>query len=70
MSLALVLSFAVLLVLLVLALLWSHWPAWLKALLVVGVSGFYFFGHEAVRDIWGIPTSEPLPARFVKSASM
>ena len=69
MSLALVLSFAVLLALLVLALLWSRWPAWLKTLLVLGVSGFYFFGHEAVRDIWGIPTNEPLPPRFVMLAA-
>ena len=69
MSLALVLSFAVLLALLAMAMLWSRWPAWLKALLVLGVSGFYFVGHEAVREIWGMPTNDPLPARFVMLAA-
>ncbi len=69
MSLALALSFAVLLILLCLALLWSRWPAWLKTLLIVGVTGFYFYGHEAVREIWGIPSTEPLPARFLMLAA-
>ncbi len=69
MSLAIVLAFAVLLILLALSLLWSRWPAWLKGLLVVGVTGFYFYGHEAVREIWGIPSQEPLPQRFVMLAA-
>ena len=69
MSLALVLGFAVLLLLLAMALLWSQWPAWLKTLLVLGVTAFYFFGHEAVREIWGIPSHEPLPQRFVMLAA-
>ncbi len=69
MSLALILGFAVLLVLLALALLWSRWPVWLKSMMVVGVTCLYFFGHEAVREIWGVPSEEPLPPRFVMLAA-
>ena len=53
----------------VLALLWSRWPAWMKALLVVGVTAFYFAAYEAVLAIWGLPSHEPLPARFVLLAA-
>ena len=69
MTLALVLGFAVLLALLALALLWSRWPAWLKALLVVAVTVFYFVGHDAVRELGGLPSLEPLPPRFVMLAA-
>ena len=69
MSLALIIGFSVLLGLTVLALLWSRWPAWLKMLLVVGVTCLYFFGHEAVRELGGLPSDEPLPARFVMLAA-
>ncbi len=69
MSLALIIGFAVLLGLLALSLLWSRWPAWLKLILVAGVTVFYFFGHEAVREIWGVPSNEPLPARFLMLAA-
>jgi hypothetical protein len=69
MSLALIIAFAALLLLLVLALLWSRWPAWMKTLLIVGVTVLYFYGHEAVRAIWGVPSDEPLPQRFVMLAA-
>ena len=63
MSLALIIAFAALLVLLcTLALLWSRWPAWMKTLLIVGVTCLYFYGHEAVRAIWGVPSDEALHA--------
>jgi hypothetical protein len=68
-SLALILGFAVLLFLLALSLLFSRWPAWMKTLLVLGVTGLYFFGYEAVREIWGVPTPESLPPRFVMLAA-
>lgn len=64
MSLPIVLSFCALLLLCALALLWSRWPAWLKALLVVGVTVFYFYADEAVHSIWGWPSPDPLPERF------
>ena len=70
MSLALVLSFTVLLLLCVLALLWSRWPAWLKAMLVVGVSVFYFYGENLVHQMWGWPSSDALPERFVLLAAV
>ncbi len=70
MSLALVLSFAGLLLLCLLALLWSRWPAWLKAMLVVGVSVFYFYGESLVHQMWGWPSSDALPERFVLLAAV
>ena len=69
MSLALIIGFAVLLTLCALALLWSTWPAWTKALLAVGVAVFAFVGHDAVRELGGLPSSEPLPPRFLMLAA-
>ena len=70
MTLALVLSFCALLLLCVLALLFSRWPAWLKGLLVVGITAFYFFADDAAHQMWGWPTSDALPARFVLLAAV
>lgn len=70
MSLALILLFAAVLLLLALALLWSRWPAWLKGMLVVLVTGLYFYGHDAVHQIWGIPSTDALPERFVMLAAV
>jgi hypothetical protein len=69
MGLALVLSFAALLLLILLALLWSRWPAWLKVVLVLGVTALYFFGNDAVHQIWGVPSTDALPERFVMLAA-
>lgn len=69
MTLALVISFAVLLGLAVSALLWSAWPAWSKALLALGVGVFSFYGHGAVLELGGLPTNEPLPPRFLMLAA-
>jgi hypothetical protein len=69
MGLALVLSFAALLLLILLALLWSRWPGWLKGVLVLGVTGLYFFGNDAVHQIWGVPSVDALPERFVMLAA-
>ena len=65
MGLALVLSFAALLLLVLLALMASRWPAWLKGVLVAAVTALYFFGDDAVHQIWGVPSSDALPERFV-----
>ncbi len=70
MTQALTLGFAVLASLLVLALLWSRWPAWLKGLLVIGVTVFYFWADEAVHQLGGWPTTDPLPERFVLLAAV
>lgn len=70
MTLALVLSFAVLVLLLALALLWSSWPGWLKGWLVAGVAVFYFWGHTVVHDLSGWPTADALPDKFVLLAAV
>jgi hypothetical protein len=51
--------------LLLLALVASAWPAWAKALLVVAVTGLYFSAEHALGDVWGWPSTKPLPERFV-----
>jgi hypothetical protein len=70
MSLAIILAYGAILLLLLLALLWSRWPAWLKSLLVLAVTGLYFFGYDAVHAIWGVPSTDAMPARFVMLASV
>jgi hypothetical protein len=70
MTLELVLVAALLAFLSALALLWSRWPRWMKALLIVGVTGFYFHADEVVHRIWGWPSADPLPPRFVLLAAV
>ncbi|MGD9833589.1 MAG: hypothetical protein AB7U92_12645 [Piscinibacter sp.] len=70
MTTAVVLSFAALVMLAALALLWSRWPAWLKGLLVIGVTGFYFYADDALHGIAGLPSRDALPERFVLLAAV
>lgn len=70
MTLAVLLSFVVLVLLCTLALIWSHWPGWLKGLLVVGVTVFYFYADEVLHNVGGWPTADPLPARWVLLAAV
>jgi hypothetical protein len=70
MTLALILGACVLAMLCALALLWSRWPAWLKTLLVLGVSVFYFFAFEEISNISGWPSTERMPERFVLLAAV
>lgn len=70
MNLALTLSFCALVLLCALALLWSRWPAWLKGMLVVGVTVFYFFAENLVHQMWGWPSNDALPERFVLLAAV
>lgn len=70
MNLALILSFAALALLCALALLWSRWPAWLKGILVVGVSVFYFYADSVVHQLSGWPSPDALPERFVLLAAV
>ena len=69
MGLALVLSFAALMLLVLLALLWSRWPGWMKGVLVLAVTVLYFYGNDAVHRIWGVPSADALPERFVMLAA-
>lgn len=70
MTLAVILGFVTLAALAVLALLWSRWPAWLKGLLVAGVVVFYFWADDAVHNLWGWPSSDALPEKFVLLAAV
>jgi hypothetical protein len=70
MTLPVVLASAALAFVALLALLWSRWPAWLKGVLVVGVTVFYFFADSVVHDMWGWPTTDALPERFVLLAAV
>jgi hypothetical protein len=70
MTLAVTLCFVVLAALAVLALLWSAWPRWLRALLVAGVAVFYFWADDAVHQMWGWPSGDALPERFVLLAAV
>ena len=70
MTLPVVLSFIALVFVALLALLWSRWPAWLKGLLVVGVTAFYFYADGVVHEIWGWPSTDALPERFVLLAAV
>lgn len=70
MTLEILLGAAALAFLLALALLCSRWPHWAKALLVVGVTAFYFHADELLHRIGGLPASEPLPERFVLLAAV
>ena len=69
MGLSLVLAFACVVLLLLLSLLWSAWPGWMKGLLVLATTALYFFGNGAVHQIWGVPSSDALPERFVMLAA-
>jgi hypothetical protein len=70
MTLSVTLAYATLLVLAALALLHSHWPAWLKGLLVLGVTVLYFHGAAVISAIWGLPSADGLPPRFVLLAAV
>ncbi|MCU0967830.1 MAG: hypothetical protein MUF03_03245 [Rubrivivax sp.] len=53
-----------------LALLASPWPRWAKALLLAGVTGLYFFAAAALDGVWGWPSRDRLPERFVLLAAV
>ena len=70
MTLELTLGAALLAFLCLLALLWSRWPAWLKGLLVIAVTGFYFYADDALHGLAGLPSRDALPERFVLLAAV
>jgi len=57
--------FVTLAFLLLLALVASPWPRAVKALLVLAVTGLYFGADQALQQVWGWPSRQPLPDRFV-----
>ncbi len=70
MTLTFILVFVVFALLLALALVFSNWPRWLKGLLALGVTGFYFWGYAGVHSLLGIPSTDALPERFVMIAAI
>jgi len=53
-----------------LALFASGWPRWARALLLVGVTALYFGAERAFDDVWGWPSRQALPERFVLLAAV
>ena len=70
MTLSIVLATCALALLCTMALLWSRWPAWLKALLLAGVTAFYFYADEVVHSVGGWPSADKLPERFALLAAV
>ena len=70
MTLAVVLSFVVLVLLCTLALVWSRWPVWLRGLLVLGVTVFYFFADSVLHGLSGWPSADAMPERWVLLAAV
>lgn len=70
MTLPVVLSLVALAFLTLLALLWSRWPGWLKGMLLTAVTVFYFFANDVVHSMWGWPSPDALPERFVLLAAV
>lgn len=70
MSLAVILSFVVLVLLCTLALVHSRWPAWLKGVLVLAVTLFYFYADDVVHQLSGWPSPDALPERWVLLAAV
>jgi hypothetical protein len=63
-------AFVALAALAALALVFSAWPRWAKALLVLGVTALYFHGEHALESVWGQPSRQSLPERFVLLAAV
>jgi hypothetical protein len=70
MSLELILAGVVLAFLCALALLFSHWPRWMKALLVLGVTVFFFHADGVLHRLSGLPSADALPERWVLLAAV
>ncbi len=63
-------AFVALAFLCVLALVASRWPVWAKALLVGAVTAFYFGADGTLEGVWGWPSKQSLPERFVLLAAV
>ena len=63
-------AFVALVFLVALALMNSRWPRGLKALLVLATTALYFVGAQVLNDVWGWPSTGPLPPRFMLLATV
>ena len=59
------LAYVTLAVLVVLLLVHTRWPPWIKTLVVLGVSVFYFVTYTSWERILGWPTAAAIPKEFV-----
>ena len=59
------LAYVVLAVLVVLLLVYTRWASWIKILVVLGVSAFYFVTYASLDHLLGWPTADALPKEFV-----
>jgi hypothetical protein len=53
-----------------LALVASGWPRWAKGAVVAGVTALYFVADAALAGVWGWPSRQALPERFVLLAAV
>lgn len=53
-----------------LALMISTLPGWARVLLLAGVTGLYFVADETLGGVWGWPSRDALPERFVLIAAV
>lgn len=53
-----------------LALMYSRWPRWAKALLLASVTALWFGMDGVLEDVWGWPSQQALPERFVLLAAV
>ncbi len=63
-------AFVALAALAALGLVFAAWPKWAKALLVLGVTALYFQGAHTLDGVWGLPSRQSLPERFVLLAAV
>ena len=63
-------AFVAVLFVLGLALMASQWSRPVKALLVLLVSGLYFWSDATLDEVWGWPSRHALPERFVLLAAV
>lgn len=49
--------------------LYTRWPVWVKVLMVLVVTGFYFVTYRSLEGLRGWPTQAALPERFLVIAS-
>lgn len=63
-------AFVALAFLLALACLFSAWPRWLKGALVLATLALYVHTDTALQQVWGLPSHQALPERFVLLAAV
>lgn len=69
-TLPVLLAYAALLFIALLALLWSRWPVWLKGMLLAGVAVLFFYADGLLHQVWGWPSGDALPQRFMLHATV